>query len=355
MLPRRNAGMRVVVTSGVTLRDVAHEAGVHVSTASRALNTETRGVVNSDTVKRVLEAADRLGYRPNPLAQGLRTNRTLTVGMVIPDIENPLFGPIIAGAEQALGGVGYSLLIANADREGESHTRDVVRTLVEKRVDGIILATASRSDAVIAELLETGVVVVLVNRATEGLAVPAILGDDVVGIGLVVDHLVELGHEHIGHVAGPQHLSTGMGRGQAFLSRMQSLGMAVDSSAVEEAEWFQLEPGYRACRLLLERRPDLTAIVAANDLIALGCYKAVRESGRDIPGDVSIAGYNDMPLLDLMQPALTSVKVPYRQMGITAAETLLSQLAARPGLERGISIRLTPRLIVRDSTAPPVR
>lgn len=341
------------MTSRITLRDVAHEAGVHVSTASRALNTETRGVVNSDTVKRVLDAADRLGYRPNPLAQGLRKNRTLTVGMVIPDIENPLFGPIIAGAEQALGGVGYSLLIANADRGGESHTGDVVRALVEKRVDGMVLATASRSDELIAELLETGMVVVLVNRATEGLPVPAILGDDIVGIGLVVDHLVDLGHERIGHVAGPQNLSTGMGRRQAFLSRMHSLGLAVDSSAVEEADWFQLEPGYQACRRLLERRPDLTALVAANDLIALGCYRAVRELGREVPHEVSVVGYNDMPLLDLMQPALTSVRVPYRQMGVTAAETLLSQLPGGPGIEGGMSIRLTPRLMVRDSTAPP--
>ena len=341
------------MTSGVTLRDVAHEAGVHVSTASRALNIETRGVVNQDTVQRVLDAADRLGYRPNPLAQGLRTNRTSTVGMVIPDIENPLFGPIIAGVEHALGGVGYSLLIANADREGESHTRDVVRALTDKRVDGMILATATRSDELIADLVGEGVVVVLVNRATEGLPVSAILGDDVVGIGLVVDHLVGLGHERIGHVAGPQHLSTGMGRNRAFLTRMQSLGLSVDSTAVEEADWFQVDPGYRAGRVLLDRRPDLTAIVAANDLIALGCYRAVRESGGDVPGDVSITGYNDMPLLDLMQPALTSVKVPYRQMGVEAAETLLAQMAAGPDGERGISIRLTPDLVIRESTAAP--
>lgn len=341
------------MTNGVTLRDVAREAGVHVSTASRALNSETRAIVNSDTVKRVLAAADRLGYKPNPLARGLRKNRTMTVGIVIPDIENPLFGPIIGGAEHALGGEGYSLLIANADREDEDNTLEIVRALLERRVDGMILATAARSDQLVTDLVEAGVILVLVNRTTEGLPVPAILGDDVAGIGLAVDHLVGLGHRHIGHVGGPRHLSTGMGRYQAFLTRMQSLGMDVDASAVESASWYQVEPGYEACRLLLDRRPDLTAIVAANDLIALGCYRAVTESGGEVPLDMSITGYNDMPLMDLVQPAMTSVRVPYRQMGIEAAELLLSQLTAGADNERAISIRLTPRLIVRDSTAPP--
>ena len=337
----------------MTLRDVAREADVHVSTASRALNPETRSIVNRDTVERVLKAASRLGYRPHPLAQGLRTNRTMSVGMVIPDIENPLFGPIIAGAEQVLGSEGYSLLITNTDIN-ESQTSGVVEALVERRVDGIILATASRSDDVIRDLAERGVHMVLVNRSTEGMPVPAILGDDLTGIGLAVDHLAELGHRRIGHVAGPQHLSTGLGRHQAFLTRMHSLRLEVDSSAIEAATWYQVDPGYKAARTLLERRPDLTAIVAANDLIALGCYRAVREFGKEVGTDVSITGYNDIPLLDMMQPPMTSVRVPYRQMGVEAANTLLQMMASGSSVGRPISIRLTPVLSVRSSTGPPV-
>lgn len=340
------------MTKQVTLRDVAREAGVHISTASRALNPETRSMVNEDTVDRVLAMADELGYRPHPLAQGLRKNRTMSVGMVIPDIENPLFGPIIAGAEQVLGGEGYSLLITNTDIN-EGQTREVVRALVERRVDGMILATASRSDDVIIDLANSGIHVVLVNRSTEGVPVPAILGDDLTGVGLAVDHLASLGHERIGHVAGPQHLSTGLGRHQAFLTRMQSLGLTVDPSAVEEATWYQVDPGYKAACTLLERRPDLTAIVAANDLIALGCYRAVRESGRDVGTDVSITGYNDIPLLDLMQPPMTSVRVPYRQMGVEAANTLVPMMASGSTPDRPVSIRLTPTLSIRESTAPP--
>jgi len=342
------------MTKQVTLRDVALEAGVHISTASRALNPETRSIVNQDTVARILATADRLGYRPHPLAQGLRKNRTMSVGMVIPDIENPLFGPIIAGAEQVLGSEGYSLLITNTDIN-EGRARDVIRALVERRVDGMILATASRSDDVITDLLNDGVHMVLVNRSTDGVPVPAILGDDQTGIGLAVDHLASLGHMRIGHVAGPQHLSTGLARHQAFLTRMQSLSLEVDPSAVEESTWYQVDPGYKAARTLLERRPDITAIVAANDLIALGCYRAVRELGREVGVDVSITGYNDIPLLDLMQPPMTSVRVPYRQMGVEAANTLLPMMAAKPSEGRPISIRLTPTLSIRESTAPPAQ
>jgi LacI family transcriptional regulator len=340
------------MTKQVTLREVARDAGVHISTASRALNPETRSIVNRDTVERVLATAKRLGYRPHPLAQGLRKNRTMSVGMVIPDIENPLFGPIVAGAEQVLGNEGYSLLITNTDMT-QGQTSKAVNALVERRVDGMLLACASRSDDVIVDLVDKGVHLVLVNRATEGVPVPAILGDDLTGVGLAVDHLASLGHKRIGHVAGPQHLSTGLGRHQAFLTRMHSLNIELDASAVEEATWYQVDPGYKAARTLLERRPDLTAIVAANDLIALGCYRAVMESGQEVGFDVSITGYNDIPLLDLMHPPMTSVRVPYRQMGVEAANTLLPMMSGDSTEGRPISIRLTPTLSIRQSTGPP--
>lgn len=340
------------MSNRVTLKDVADEAGVHTSTASRALNPDTRSVVNRETVDRVLAAAKRLGYRPHPLARGLRTNQTMSVGMVIPDIENPLFGPIVAGAESVLGSRGYSLLIANSDGTDE-HTWTVLQVLLERRVDGMILATASRSDDAIEALEEEGVSVVLVNRSSDGVSVPAIVGDDHAGIGLAVDHLVKLGHRRIGHVAGPGHLSTGIGRHQAFVSWMRTLGIEVDAADVEEADWYQVQPGFEATARLLERSPDLTALVAANDLIALGAYRAIRETGREVGVDVSVTGYNDIPLLDLMQPPLTSVRVPYRQMGIEAAKALLSMMTEDGVEARPVSIRLTPTLRARESTGPP--
>lgn len=335
----------------VTLRDVAEEAGVHTSTASRALNPATRSVVNVETVERVLAVADRLGYRPHPLARGLRTNQTFSVGVVIPDVENPLFGPIIAGIDEAIEPGGYSLLIGNTAHDDPDHNRRVIGSMLERRVDGLILATASRDDELLGRLLDDGTPLVLVNRAAE-LPITSIVGDDHAGIGLAVRHLADLGHRRLGHVAGPQDLSTGHDRSVAFKEWTARLGL--ETGEVEVAEWYQVEPGYVSAGRLFDRAPGITAIVAANDLLALGAYRAARDHDRTVGGDVSITGYNDIPLLDLMQPPLTSVSVPYRSMGNEAARALLD-LIERPHDQPGPrkAVRLTPELVVRGSTAAP--
>jgi LacI family transcriptional regulator len=319
-----------------------------MSTASRALNPRTRAIVNPETVERVLAVAADLDYRPNPLARGLRTNQTMSVGMIIPDIENPLFGSIIAGVEQRLGAEGYSLLIANTDPE-DTESTSIIDTLIERRVDGIILATAFRDDADVRHLVDRGTPVVLVNRAAEGAAIPAVVGNDHIGVGLAMRHLIDLGHRKVGHLSGPMSLSTGSGRRLAFMDWTRNLG--IENPPVEEAEWFRIEPGYRAARRLLERRPDLTALLCANDLLALGAYQAIQEAGHEVGSGISVTGYNDVPLMEFTQPAMTSVRIPYRQMGIEAAAALLRWFAG----ERRDSevIALEPTLSVRSSTAPP--
>lgn len=339
------------MTDRTTLREVAEAAGVHMSTASRALNEDTRDVVNAETVSRVLEAARELGYTPNPLARGLRTNRTMTVGMVIPDIENPLFGPIIAGAEATLGDNGYSLLITDADLRDRASIARVIETLIQRRTDGLILATSAREDPTVTDLAARDIPAVLVNRSADSSPLPSIVGDDHAGIGLVVQHLVETGHTEIGHVSGPQTLSTGHGRHDAFLSWMQQLELDVDPDAIEQAEWYRVEAGLAAATALLDRRPDLTAVVCANDLLAMGAYRAVRQRGLTVGADVAITGYNDIPLLDLLEPPLTSVRVPYRRMGSEAADLLLS-LLSNNGSGEPTSRRLAPTLSIRGSSGP---
>ena len=333
-----------------TLKDVALEAGVHVSTASRALNPLASSVVSRETGERIRAVARRLGYQPHPLARGLRTNQTMSVGVVIPDLENPLFGPLIAGAQSVLSSEGYSVLIGNAERGGID-TEEVVNDLLAHKVDGLLLAAASRSDTWISRLAEQGVATVLVNRTADSPSVPAILCDDHSGIGLAVQHLAELGHKRIGHVAGPSSVSTGLSRRQSFLSWMRILDFAPDPDLVEESTWFQVESGYEAGLRLLQRRPDVTAIVAGNDLIALGCYRAIRRLGKRVATDISVTGYNDIPLLDLMEPSMTTVRVPYRQMGTQAAVALLESMRGSDRLTS--SIKLTPSMVVRASTARP--
>ena len=337
------------MTDRATLKDIARKTGVHASTVSRALNPRTASVVKPQTQKRVLEAARALGYRPHPLARGLRTNRTMSVGMVIPDIENPLFGPIIAGAEAVLADSGYSTLIGNSDY-GEQEAESVIGAMLDRQVDGLLAAAVSRRDSSVAAAAGRGVPVVLVNRAVDDESIPSIAGDDRLGVGLAVRHLAGLGHRRIGHIAGPSWLSTGWDRRRAFLEWMEAEGLEADPGRVEEADWFQVEPGYRAGLALLGRHPDITAIVAGNDLLGLGCYRAIRARGREPGRDISVTGYNDMPLLEMMQPPMTTVRVPYREMGGAAGEALLSLMAdeARPVS----SARLRPTLEVRSSTAP---
>jgi LacI family transcriptional regulator len=274
----------------------------------------------------------------------------MSVGVVIPDVENPLFGPIIAGVESVLVEEGYSVLIGNADR-GPSHADGIVEEMLERHVDGLILATSSREASDTARAARAGVSVVLVNRSVDDNSIPAIVGDDHAGIGLAVQHLAELGHERIGHVAGPAWVSTGLGRKEAFLDWMGRVGLGHDEDLVEEAEWYQVEPGNTSALALLSRHPDLTAIVAANDLLGLGCYRAVRSLGKTIGVDISITGYNDIPLLDLMQPPMTAVRVPYRRMGADAATMLLALIANEPVPAE--PVRLSPTLAIRASTAPP--
>lgn len=338
------------MTDVVTLRDVAAEAGVHVSTASRALNPATRSVVNEETAVRVLEVAERLGYRPHPLARGLRTNRTMTVGMVVPDLMNPLFPPIYAGADSVLGDLGYSVLVGTDDDDPDK-SRSVIGALLERRVDGLILANAHRGFALPA--WRDSIPTVLVNRSLDTNTFPAIVGDHRAGIGLVVSHLVGLGHTRIAHIAGPQDLSTGAARLDGFTGAMEAEGLPIGDGAIVESAMFRVDAGRVACRELLDRDVSFTAIVAGNDLIALGCYDVLTEHGISIPDDVSITGYNDLAFIDRVDPPLTTVSVPYRDMGAVAARLLLDRFGDEQVPEPPYPpVELAPTIIVRSSTAP---
>jgi len=334
----------------VTIRDVARLAEVHPGTVSRALNEETRALVNEQTAARVLAAADELGYRPNPIARGLKTNRSYTIGVVIPDLTNPLFPPIVRGIEDRLVTAGYTALIVNTDNDPERE-RSHIQAMLTRQVDGLIAATARLDVAVLADAASRGTPLVLVNRSLEDGSVPAVTVDDRRGIALAVEHVADLGHRLIGNVAGPQNVSTGHRRHVGFVEAMDGLGLAVNPGHVSFAAAFTEPEGARACAQILEHEPLVTAIVAANDRLAMGCYDALAAAGLCCPEDISIVGFNDMPFIDRLRPPLTSVRVPQREIGTTAADLLLAQLTEGETPPR--ELLLDPRLIVRASTAPP--
>jgi LacI family transcriptional regulator len=333
-----------------TLRDVASAAGVHPATASRALNDATRSLVRPATVARVREVAATLGYQVNPIARSLKTSKSETVGVLVPDLTNPLFPPIVRGIEDTLAANGYTVVTANTDND-PVRTSANFTAMLARQVDGFIVATALLDDPFMHEAAQRGVPMVLVNRQTEHLDVSAVAGDDAAGVTRTVQHLVSLGHRDIAHVAGPLSISTGTVRMRAFRVAVHSHGLRDDR--IIEASAYSEAAGRTALLELLELlggdRP--TAVVAGNDLLAIGCYDALAESGLRCPDDVSVVGFNDMPFISRLQPPLTSVRVPTYELGVEAARLLLDQLSGRTVTSR--VVLLPAQLVERGSTGPP--
>jgi LacI family transcriptional regulator len=336
----------------VKLTDVARAAGVHPGTASRALNPATRDQVSKATSKRVERAAQRLGYVPNPLARGLRTARSYLTAMVVPDVTNPLFPPMVRGAEQVLSTAGYTLVLTDTDNNAATERRQIEQ-LRARGTDGFIVATARWADAVLDEVAAAGVPAVLVNRNTASRRLPYVGADEHTGVVLAVAHLVELGHRRIAYLAGPQDTSTGRERAAAFRQAVAGNGLPSDRGMMRACSAYTEAAGATAAGRLLATRRDFTAMLAGNDLIAFGALAALAGAGLRCPEQVSLIGFNDLPLVDKLSPPLTTVRLPLREMGALAARTLLTAMDRAAPDGRGAQSLLGVELAVRGSTAPP--
>ncbi len=337
-------------TTTVTIRDVARLADVHPGTVSRALNPQTRGLVNIGTAARVLAAADELGYRPNSMARGLKTSRSFTIGVLVPDLTNPLFPPIVLGIDDRLTLDGYTPLLVNTGSD-PARERASIEAMLARQVDGFVAATARLDVEPLAAVIAGGLPVVLVNRTFEDGSISSCTVDDRRGSELAVQHMISLGHERIGYVAGPQNVSTGHRRYLGFTAAMEAAGLAVPPERVSYAGAFTEAAGERASADVLHAAPSVTAIITANDRLAIGCYDTLARVGLSCPDDVSIVGFNDMMFIDRLRPPLSSVRVPQREIGYAAADLLLEQLASDSMAPR--ELMLEPTLVVRASTAPP--
>lgn len=335
------------ILASVTIYDVARRAGVSPATVSRVLNGNHR--VRPELRERVLEAARALHYTPNYSARSLSSQRTATLGLLLPDIANPFFAEIARGVEDAAAEAGYTLLIGSTDGD-PLRERHYVASLQAGRVDGILFAGAHLGAPLLEGWLERGVAVGLVDRLVEvgdDVPVDAVLTDNVQGGALAVRHLLSLGHTRLAVVTGPQRVRTAhdrlMGARQAAAER----GVTLQPEQIIEAD-FKEAGGYQAARILFSHPSPPTAVFAQNDMMALGVLRYLEEAGRRVPEDVALVGFDDIAFAALSRPALTTVAQPKYEMGRLAAQLLVERLTDTQQAPRRLVLQ--PRLVLRQTT-----
>lgn len=326
----------------VTILDVARVAGVSKSTVSRVLD-ERLPRSNSATAERVRRVAAELGYVRNPLASGLRRTGTSTVGVVVPRLTDAVMALLYEAIAASTTDRGLFALVATTQDDPDAQ-RVAVETLLQRRVDGLILTTARTGVPTAREPSRIPVPYALALR-TDGVS-PASVGDDRLGGYLATRHLLDLGHRRIGLVAGPGYASSAQGRCEGYRQALTEAGIDYDQSLVEGGS-FSLETGELAGRTLLGRPDRPTAIATVNDNTAIGVMASAYALGLRIPDDLSVVGYNDTPLVSRLPVPLTTVRVPFGQIAAGAVELLLDHsTTATPR-----TLVATPTLIPRRSTA----
>ncbi|MGC9522363.1 MAG: LacI family DNA-binding transcriptional regulator [Anaerolineae bacterium] len=343
-------------TGRVTMADVAREVGVSMMTVSRVIND--KGDVSDVTRERVLEAVERLGYRPSGIARSLATRHTGTLGLVVPDVANPFFAEVARGVEHVAYAEGYNVFLCNTDEDPEREL-DVLGSLEEKRVDGIVLCSSRLTNSDLQLVVSSHPAVVLVNRRVDGCCPPgsgahgvrAVLVDDVTGGEIATQHLLARGHSAIGFLSGPQGSQSGQGRLEGYRRAMRQAGLPTQSSWIRPCAPVA-EAGREVARELLSRQPELTALLCYNDLVAVGALRACVDLGRQVPDDLAVVGFDDILLAALVTPPLTTCRIPRKELGVQAVKQLFAQI--RSVDVEGVPVEsqeiiLQPELVIRAS------
>jgi DNA-binding LacI/PurR family transcriptional regulator len=323
-----------------TIREVAVQAGVSVATVSRALSGNGR--VSARTRELVREVAVELGYQPDDVAQSLVGGGTRTLAMVVPDITNPFFPELVAGVQQVADARRHALWLLQSG-DDPARAAGLLLELRRRRVSGVVLVGGTLPADQVRDALRE-VPLVTVDRVVPLADVPVVTSDHREGGRLAGRHLLGLGHERIAHVGGPAHLDVSAARRQGLDDAMQEAGTELDPDLVVDGDFLE-ESGYHAVTDLLARRKDFSAVVAANDLMAIGALRALDEAGRAVPEEVSVVGYDDIHLARYVRPGLTTVRQDVGELGRRAVQLLLDRPA--PALTV-----LPVELVRRGTTAP---
>jgi LacI family transcriptional regulator len=337
-----------------TAADVALAAGVHPSTVSRSLDPLKQDQVNEVTRERVTRIATELGYQPNMTASSLRRRRSNTIGVLISNFSNPIYGEMLHGITGELEPLGYHVLIAELPDDADEHRlSNVIEMMRSRRIDGLICAAARGRDAEILRSVSTsGMPVVLCLRWVEASGIPRVVNDDALGGALAAQHLLSLGHTEILEITGPTDISTFAERKRGFQAVLAASPTTLVHHVVSSSSP-SVEEGNRATTAALNSGEPFTttAVFAHNDLLAVGVLDALAHAGIDCPGQISVIGYNDDPLTGHLNPRLTTVRLQIDRIGREAARQVLAVMSETGAQDSEIS--LSPELIVRESTGPP--
>jgi DNA-binding LacI/PurR family transcriptional regulator len=329
-----------------TIQDVAEQAGVSRQTVSRAINN--KGEIGAATRARVLAIARELGYRPSSIARGLKTRRTLTLGLVVPDIANPFFAEVVRGASERAYAADYSVLLCNTDEDPDREWA-ILRMLESHRVDGLVLVSSRLSDEMLAEAVRQWRPLVIVNRLPPAprAGVGYVVVNDAEAARGATAFLVARGHRQIGLLGGAPTSRSGLERRRGYAEALAAAGLGAAERWMAPCAP-NVEGGREAALSLLRREPGLTALLAYNDLVAVGALQACRALGLNVPRDCAIVGWDDIVFADYVSPPLTTVRMPTHEIGERAMALLLGLIAdtdAAPEV-----VRLDATLIEREST-----
>jgi LacI family transcriptional regulator len=327
------------------LKDVARHAGVSTATASRVINNTSH--VSETNRRKVLRAIRRFNYLPNAHARTLASGRSNLIGLLISDITNPFFPELVKSIEAAAFEHGFEVLLSNTNYDPE-RLAGYARRFIEREVAGVALMATEFDAKVVSEFAYRSVSLVFLDVGTVGARTSNIVVDYDRGIGEAVEHLVSLGHRDVAYVGGPVRLLSAAKRLEAFRRAMARCLGAGPPLALYEAD-FRLEGGRKAAREMLGAQSLPTAVVVANDMMALGVMQECQAAGLHIPRDISVVGFDDIAFARLSDPPLTTVSLAREELGRRVVEALLSGLSGPAGVE----ISVLTRLVERGSTAPP--
>jgi len=330
--------------SSITIKHVAKEANVSFSTVSRVIRNAKN--VRPETRKRVLRAIRKLNYHVDAGARGMVKKQTKTIGVCISDIANPYYPPLVRGVENTINKFGYNLLLCNTDENPEKENI-YLELLLEKRVDGLIIAPTGQDVPYLKEFARRNIPIVFIDRKIEDISADAVCVDNIQGAFSAVEHLIKLGHKRIAMITGLKAVTTTQERIQGYLDALGSHNIKADDSLIVEGN-SKIEGGIKATEVLFKLKYPPTAIFSSNNLMTLGVLMALKKLGKHIPKDVAIVGFDDLEWVEALDSPLTVVSQPTYTIGTTAAQLLIQKLL-KEGPTKKQTIVLKTDLIIRRS------